>query len=100
MIAHLNRVSVKNYGRKTNKTIGCDDNRLGTNRETTKDSTGKNMHKCVRRQPNKHNELFQSFTNKEVWNSMCAKNDVCSLQVFDENENDESSVPEPIANVG
>ena len=46
IIAHLNRVSVKSYGRKTNKTIGYNDNRLGANRETTTDSTGKNTQMC------------------------------------------------------
>ena len=94
IIAHLNRMSAKSYGRKINETIGHDDNRLGTNRETTTDvSTGKQKYKCARRKPNECNELFQSFPNEELWNSMCAKNDVSNLQVFDENENDESSVP-------
>ena len=31
---------------------------------------------------------------------MCVQNNIGELQVFDENEKDESSVPEPIANVG
>ena len=66
IIAHLNRMSVKSYRRKINKTIGYNDNRLGTNRETITDSTGKDKHKYIRRQHNKYNELFQSFPNKEL----------------------------------
>ena len=31
---------------------------------------------------------------------MCVKNNMVELQVFDENDKEESSVPEPIANVG
>ena len=38
IMAHLNRACVKSYGRKINKTTCYDDNRLGTNRETTTDS--------------------------------------------------------------
>ena len=52
-------MSAKSYGRKINKTIGYGDDRLGTNQETTTDSTGKQKYKCVRRQPNEHNEIFQ-----------------------------------------
>ena len=38
---HLNCMTVKSHGRKINRTIGHGDDRLGTNRETTVDSTGK-----------------------------------------------------------
>ena len=47
VISHLNRMSVKTYGRKINKKMGFSDNRLGTNRETTTDSTSKEKHKYV-----------------------------------------------------
>ena len=57
----------------------------------------KNKTHLVRRQHDKCNELFQSFPNKELWNSMYVRNDVSNLQVCDENANDESSLPEPIA---
>ena len=100
IIGHLNRYSVNSHGRKIDKTIGYNDNRLGTNRQTTKDSSGKDQHKYIRRQKYTHDELFQSFPNKVLWNSMCVKNNMVELQVFDENDKEESSVPEPIANVG
>ena len=77
---------------------------MGTNRKIVKDEgTGEESHKHVKREYDKYDELFQSFTNEERWNNMCIENKSSKKQVFDEYTNDEEKEQdekEPIAEIG
>ena len=77
---------------------------MGTNTTTIKDEgTCEALHKHVKREHNKRDEIFHFFANKEKWNKMCIENNISDQQVVDEETNDEEKEQdksEPIADVG